>query len=87
MATKNISISKEWTIVTTSPDAHFLVSFDHLAVVEFCTTTDITATEFPNTGHVLSFREAITRTTLGSGYVWARAREGVVELAISEVAV
>lgn len=85
MTTKNISISGEWTTVVANNTNPFLISFENVSAVEFCVTTELTTNEFPTYGHLLSYREAITRQTLGTGFVWARSKTGKsVTVVVSE---
>ena len=72
MATTNIELTKEWTLVVASGDEFILSPLD-AAIIEVATSdTEIEPTVAR--GHVISpgEREAINRAVIGPGVVYAR---------------
>lgn len=79
MATTNISVDHDWTLVVATAATNATVSCAEVAVMEFATTAD-DETEPTVTGHVLrTTGEAVTRSMLGSGSVWCRIVSGSPE--------
>ena len=74
MATLNISISDQWTKLADSANLELLVTWNDPISIEVATTTADTAPIV--NGHRLFPNDAITRTVIGSGYVWARLVSG-----------
>lgn len=71
MPTSNIDISTSgWTKVANDTDSNILVSWNQPVMVEFATTS---ANSQPTVeGHMLEQDQQVTRTVIGSGYLWAR---------------
>jgi hypothetical protein len=71
MATANISIGlSNWTKLISEFDSDFLITWDVAKSVEFVVTElDQTPTI---RGHRFTREQAITRETLGAGFVWAK---------------
>lgn len=70
MPTTNITITKGWSQIALDSDDYLLVTFHGDATLEFATTS---ADSEPTVdGHRLSKTDALTRSIIGPGYVWAR---------------
>lgn len=83
MTTFNTSISNTWTKVAASTDTELLITYTSTAAIEIATTaTDVVPTVI---GHVLNREAAITRSVLGSGFVWAKTAVGSVPSVITLV--
>lgn len=83
MPTQNINITKTWTQLATSADADVLISTTFPNSIEYATTA---ANAAPTVvGHTLSNREALTRSVIGAGYIWARIAADVDTRVISSV--
>lgn len=71
MATQNLNITLEWVQIASPSDSSVLISWEGPSAVEFaCTDTAVTPTVY---GHLLRPGEAITRSVIGNGYIWARS--------------
>lgn len=70
MPTANVPLNKTWTQLAADTDENLLVTFHGDATLEFATT----ASDDPPVvdGHRLTKDDAITRSVIGPGYVWAR---------------
>ena len=81
MATTNVTIGSTWTKVINSTDAEFLVTWSAPEQVEFAATAADTAPVVQ--GHSLDRSQALSRTALGTGYVWAKTAKNSVALVVS----
>jgi hypothetical protein len=83
MATVNIGVTSAWTKVADDTHSELLVSWSTPVDAEFaCTDADSSPLV---RGHRLSYGEAINRSIIGTGYVWARLIYGSVPGVISMV--
>jgi hypothetical protein len=76
MPTSNITITKSWTQVADNTGTELLITWSSPANVEFAATS---AAVVPTiVGHTLDRESAITRNSIGSGFIWAKlvARSG-----------
>lgn len=74
MTTFNTSIGNVWTKVAASTDSELLITYDSPVSIEVATTaTDTVPTVI---GHILNREAALTRSVLGSGFVWAKTAAG-----------
>lgn len=70
MATSNVSIAKTWVQLAANTDEAVLISTKYPYAVEYAATAAAAAPTVE--GHALSNKEAITRSVLGAGYIWAK---------------
>lgn len=72
MTTYNTAITSTWTKLADASNVELLVTWDNPTDIEVAVTS---ADSAPTViGHSLNRSNAITRTVLGSGYVWARCK-------------
>lgn len=83
MATSNISVTPAWTKIADASNTDLLVTWDTPVAIEFATTAADAAPTIR--GHRIPPDSAITRSILGSGYVWAKTVSGAVPADISVV--
>lgn len=71
MATYNITIATSgWTLIASTSDTDFLVTWDVPKLVEFASTE---LNEVPTVkGHRISRETQVSREIIGAGYVWAK---------------
>lgn len=70
MPTSNVTITNAWTQVCDNTGTDLLVTWNSPANVEFAaTSTNVVPTVV---GHILDRESAITRSSIGSGYIWAK---------------
>lgn len=81
MTTLNTSISRTWTKVAETADLDMLLTYDYPVSIEVATTTTDTAPTV--VGHTLNRESAITRSVIGTGYVWARTAVGSIPATIT----
>ena len=74
MTTSNITISTSWVQIASTADTDMLATFDTTVIMEVATTAANSAPTVQ--GHKLSSDSAITRSVIGSGYVWAKLVKG-----------
>lgn len=76
MATYNITVTSAWTKVADTTNDSVLVTWDSPTVFEVATTTADTAPTVA--GHRLNNDQAITRSSLGPGHIWAKTAPGAI---------
>jgi hypothetical protein len=74
MATNNIAITSAWTKLAETADADVLITCNDAVTVEVAATLADAAPTV--VGHKLNPGQAITRSLIGSGYVWAKLLPG-----------
>lgn len=83
MATSNIQLSSSWTKVAESTNDELLITWGDKVNIEFATTSADAAPTVR--GHVITFDQAITRSVIGSGFVWAKTVSGAYPSTITLV--
>lgn len=87
MATTNPSVATTWTKVVDNTDGDFLLTLplQFPTVVEIATTAADSAPDAALIGHALraEARMGVTRLDVGSGYVWARCKDGARPVVLS----
>lgn len=86
MATTNVSIpvGTTYTKIAEDTDTTVLASLLPGAMdVEFAATDADVAPSASLNGHVLGKGEAMTRTAIGPGFVWARSQMGATSLIVT----
>lgn len=76
MATTNISINHAWTQLATAAEEAVLISTKFPHPVQYATTAADVAPDLE--GHTLANKDALSRSVIGSGYIWARVAPDVV---------
>lgn len=74
MATSNPVVTAAWTKLAESSDVDLLVTWETPVVLEVATTSANSAPAV--IGHRVTNEDAITRSVIGPGYVWARTVAG-----------
>ena len=74
MPTSNIAVTTTWTKLADTTNDSVLVTWEPPVILEVATTATDTAPTV--TGHRLNNEQAITRTALGTGYIWAKTVPG-----------
>ena len=72
MPTSNVALAKTWVQLAADTDETVLISTTFPGAVEYAATAAAVAPTIE--GHVLSNREALTRSVLGQGYIWAKVQ-------------
>lgn len=70
MPTTNVKVTSAWTKLASSGDSNLLVTWEDPTPLEVATTSADVAPAVK--GHRLSREDAVTRSVIGPGYVWAR---------------
>ena len=83
MPTTNPAITSTWSKIADSSNTELLASWNAPVQVEFATTSADSAPTVH--GHRLDQGSCITRSLLGSGYVWARLSKGAAPSSINLV--
>ena len=73
MPTANVSLPPTWTKVAATADANVLLTWRDAIDVEVATTAADAAPAADIVGHRFPQGTQVTRTLLGTGYVWAKA--------------
>jgi hypothetical protein len=74
MPTNNIAITSTWTKLAASTDTDLLITSNDAVAVEIASTSADSAPTV--VGHYLAPGQAITRSLLGAGHVWAKLLPG-----------
>ncbi len=70
MPTSNVTITNAWTQVADNTGSELLITWNSPANVEFASTAISSAPTV--IGHILDRESAITRSSIGSGFIWAK---------------
>lgn len=83
MPTINIPVTATWTQIAATTDTDLLATWHNPVAVDLAVTS---ANAVPTVeGHRLSRDDQITRSAVGSGYVWVKLRPGTVPASINMV--
>jgi len=74
MPTNNIAVTSTWTKLAASADADVLITCNDAVMMEVAATSADTAPVV--TGHKLNPGQAITRSLIGPGFIWAKLLPG-----------
>jgi hypothetical protein len=82
-ATTNVNVGSTWVKLANSTDAEVLISHGKRATVQVAATA---ADSAPTTisGHSIKKDDAITRSVLGSGFVWARCLTDTISVRVTK---
>lgn len=76
MPTSNITVTTSWVKVAESSHTELLMTFSQPKILEVAVTAANSAPTV--SGHRITREQAISRSVIGSGYVWAKLVEGTV---------
>jgi hypothetical protein len=84
MATINITIADTWVQVAADSLNNVLISARAVDAIEYVTTATGTAPSAALEGHALRSGDALARSSIGPGFIWARTvNGGTAVLAVS----
>lgn len=83
MPTSNISVTSAWTQLATASNTELLATYTSPALLELATTSaDVSPTV---EGHRICQDDQLTRTVVGTGFVWVKLRSGAIQSSINMI--